>query len=65
MEILLSKLQIIKKHKVNHIKTNYYKRDYKMFNEQDFLNDLSENDWDNNITDTNGIWSIMWINMPP
>ena len=46
---LLQFISVNKKHTVNHIKSNYYKRDYKMFNEQDFLNDLSANDWDNNI----------------
>ena len=29
-----------------------------MFNEQDFLNDLSANDWDNNMTDTNAKYNI-------
>ena len=51
-------ISVNKKHTVNHIKSNYYKRDYKMFNEQDFLNDLSANDWDNNITDTNAKYNI-------
>ena len=58
---LLQFISVNKKHTVNHVKSNYYKRDYKMFNEQDFLNDLSANDWDNNITDTNAKYNIfMW-----
>ena len=52
-----------KKHKIKNIKSNYYKRDYKKFNEQDFMNDLLTNDWDNDITDTNAkyiffIWDL-------
>ena len=55
---LLQFISVNKKHTVNHIKSNYYKRDFKMFNEQDFLNDLSANNWDNNITDTNAKYNI-------
>ena len=33
-------------------------KDYKMFNEQDILNDLSANDWDNNRTDTNAKYNV-------
>ena len=42
----------INKNEVKHIKPNYYKRDYQMFNEHEFLADISSNDWENNITDT-------------
>ena len=53
----------VNKDEVNHIKPNYFKRDYKMFNEQEFLADIINNDWENNITDTNAkynnfIWDL-------
>ena len=55
---LLQFISVNKKHKINHIKSTYYKRDYKKFNEQDFMNDLLTNDWDNDITDTNDKYNI-------
>ena len=55
---LLQFISVNKMHKVNHIKSNYYKRDYKKFNEEDFMNDLLTNDWDNDITDTNAKYNI-------
>ena len=37
------------------VKPNYFKRDYKMFNEQEFLADIINNDWEN---DTNVKYNI-------
>ena len=48
----------VNKDEVNRIKPNYYKRDYKMFNVQEFLADIINNDWENNITDTNAKYNI-------
>ena len=56
----------VNKNEVKHIKPNYYERDYKMFNEQEFLADILANDWTNNIQIQmqnilflSGIWSMM------
>ena len=43
---------------VNKEEVNYFKKDYKMFNEQEFLADIINNNWENNITDTNARYSI-------
>ena len=53
----------VNKDEVNPIKPNYFKGD-NMFNEQEFLADIINNDWENNITDTDAklynifIWDL-------
>ena len=41
------------KKKISTLTNNYYKRDFKNLNEQSLLNDLSIQNWDNNIQDGN------------
>ena len=53
----------IDKSNVEYNKTNLYKRDYKKFNEQSFIDDISIQNWENLLPDTNSkfndfIWRL-------
>ena len=56
---LLLQFISVNKDEVNHIKPNNFKRDYKLFNEQEFLADIISND----ITDTNVKYNIFICNL--
>ena len=49
----LAQFVSVDKQNITHKNTTYYKRDYKNFNQQSFLNNLSTQNWSNEILDPN------------